>query len=94
MCYPIGLNLAQCHILALDTLYQHLFSTPGRDTNTINQIKHDLAAQRTRTTYGQTSLRRTDLSRTTRNPTYGQTSLRRTDHSRITNVQPDVPTTY
>ena len=32
----------QCHILALDTLYHHLFSTPGRDTTTIDQLKHDL----------------------------------------------------
>ena len=42
MCYPIGVRLAQCHILALDTLYHHLFSTPGRDTITIDQLKHDL----------------------------------------------------
>ena len=42
MCYPIGARLAQRHILALDTLYHHLFSTPGRDTNTVNQLKHDL----------------------------------------------------
>ena len=42
MCYPIGLNLAQCRILALDTLYHDLFSTTGRDTTTIDQIKHDL----------------------------------------------------
>ena len=42
MCYPIGTRLAQCRILALDTLYHHLFSTPGRDATTINQLKHDL----------------------------------------------------
>ena len=42
MCYPIGARLAQCRILALDTLYHHLFSTPGRDATTINQLKHDL----------------------------------------------------
>ena len=42
MCYPIGAKLAQRHILALDTLYHHLFSTPGRDATTINQLKHDL----------------------------------------------------
>ena len=42
MCYPIGARLAQCHILALDTLYHHLFSTPGCDTTTIDQLKHDL----------------------------------------------------
>ena len=42
MCYPIGARLAQRCILALDTLYHHLFSTPGRDANTINQLKHDL----------------------------------------------------
>ena len=36
------LELAQRHILALDTLYHHLFSTPGRDATTINQLKHDL----------------------------------------------------
>ena len=42
MCYPIGARLAQRHILALDTLYHHLFSTPGRDATTTNQLKHDL----------------------------------------------------
>ena len=42
MCYLIGARLAQCCILALDTLYQHLFSTPGRDTTTIDQLKHNL----------------------------------------------------
>ena len=42
MCYPIGARLAQRRILALDTLYHHLFSTPGRDATTINQLKHDL----------------------------------------------------
>ena len=42
MCYPIGARLAQCRILAQDTLYHHLFSTPGRDATTINQLKHDL----------------------------------------------------
>ena len=42
MCYPIGARLAQCRILALDTLYHHLFSTPGRDASTIDQLKHDL----------------------------------------------------
>ena len=42
MCYPIGARLAQCRILALDTLYYHLFSTPGRDATTIDQLKHDL----------------------------------------------------
>ena len=42
MCYPIGARLAQCRILGLDTLYHHLFSTPGRDATTINQLKHDL----------------------------------------------------
>ena len=42
MCYPIGARLAQHHILALDTLYHHLFSTPGSDATTINQLKHDL----------------------------------------------------
>ena len=42
MCYPIGARLAQCHILALDTLYHRLFSTPGRDAITIDQLKHDL----------------------------------------------------
>ena len=42
MRYPIGAKLAQCRILALDTLYHHLFSTPGRDTTTIDQLKHDL----------------------------------------------------
>ena len=39
---PIGARLAQRRILALDTLYHHLFSTPGRDATTINQLKHDL----------------------------------------------------
>ena len=42
MCYPIGVRLAQRHILDLDTLYHRLFTTPGRDTNTIDQLKHDL----------------------------------------------------
>ena len=42
MCYPIGVRPAQRRILALDTLYHHLFSTPGRDTTTIDQLKHDL----------------------------------------------------
>ena len=42
MCYPIGIRLAQRRILALDTLYHHLFSTPGRDATTTNQLKHDL----------------------------------------------------
>ena len=42
MCYPIGVRLAQRRILDLDTLYHRLFSTPGRDTNTIEQLKHDL----------------------------------------------------
>ena len=42
MCYPIGARLAQRRILAQDTLYHHLFSTPGRDATTINQLQHDL----------------------------------------------------
>ena len=42
MCYPIGARLAQRRIPALDTLYHHLFSTPGRDATTIDQLKHDL----------------------------------------------------
>ena len=42
MCYPIGARLAQRHILALEKLYHHLFSTPGRDPTTIDQRKHDL----------------------------------------------------
>ena len=42
MCYPIGARLAQRRILALDTLYHHLFSTPGCDAITIDQLKHDL----------------------------------------------------
>ena len=42
MCYPIGARLAQRRILAQDTLYHHLFSTPGRDATTINQLKHGL----------------------------------------------------
>ena len=42
MCYPIGARLAQRRILALDTLYHHLFTTPGRNATTINQLKHDL----------------------------------------------------
>ena len=32
----------QRHILALDTLYHHLFYTPGCDTTTVDQLKHDL----------------------------------------------------
>ena len=42
MCYPIGARLAQCCLLALETLYHLLFSTPGHDTTTIDQLKHDL----------------------------------------------------
>ena len=42
MCYPIGARLAQRRILALDTLYHHLFSTPGCDATTVDQLKHDL----------------------------------------------------
>ena len=42
MCYPIGARLAQRCILALDTLYHHLFSSPGRDAITIDHLKHDL----------------------------------------------------
>ena len=42
MCYPIGARPAQRRILALDTLYQHVFSTPGRDATMIDQLKHDL----------------------------------------------------
>ena len=38
MCYPIGARLAQRCLLALDTLYHHLFSTPGRDSTTIDQL--------------------------------------------------------
>ena len=42
MCYPIGVKLAQHRILALDTLYHYLLSTPGHDTTTIDQLKHNL----------------------------------------------------
>ena len=42
MCYRIGARLATQRTLALDTLYHHLFSTPGHDTNTIDLLKHDL----------------------------------------------------
>ena len=42
MCYPIGIRLAQRCILDLNTLHHRLFSTPGCDTNTIDQLKHDL----------------------------------------------------
>ena len=42
MCYPIGARLVQCRLLALETLYHHLFSTPGCDTTTIEELKHDL----------------------------------------------------
>ena len=42
MCYPIGARLAQRHLLELEKLYHHLFSTPEHDTTTINQLKHDL----------------------------------------------------
>ena len=42
MCYPIGARLVQRHILAIETLYHHLFSTPGCDTTTIDQLKHNL----------------------------------------------------
>ena len=42
MCYPIGVRLAQRRILDLDTIYHRLFSTLVHDTNTIDQLKHDL----------------------------------------------------
>ena len=42
MCYPIVVKLVQHCILSLDTLYHHLFSTPGHATTTIDQLKHDL----------------------------------------------------
>ena len=42
MCYAIGARLVDCRILAIEPLYHHLFSTPGRDTTTIDQLKHDL----------------------------------------------------
>ena len=42
MCYPIGARLAQRHILALEKLYHHLFSTPGCDSTSIEQLTHDL----------------------------------------------------
>ena len=42
MCYPIRARPAQSRILALDTLYHHLFSTPGHDTTTTDQLKHNL----------------------------------------------------
>ena len=51
MCYPIGARLAQRRILALDTLYHHLFSTPGRNATTINQLTHDLVLWLTHHSY-------------------------------------------
>ena len=42
MCYPIAARLVQRRLLALDTLYHHLFSTPGHDTTTTDQLKHNL----------------------------------------------------
>ena len=44
MCYPIGARLAQHHILALDTLHHHLFSTPGRDA-TMTEFRQPLQVQ-------------------------------------------------
>ena len=42
MCDPIGARLVKRCILALEKLYHHLFSTPGHDSTTIDQLKHDL----------------------------------------------------
>ena len=42
MCYPNGARLATCCILALEKLYNHIFSTPGCDSTSIDQLKHDL----------------------------------------------------
>ena len=42
MCYAIGARPVNRRILAQETLYHHLFSTPGRYTTTIDQLKHDL----------------------------------------------------
>ena len=42
MCYQIGARLATRHILALEKLYHHLFTTSGRDSTCIDQLKHDL----------------------------------------------------
>ena len=41
MCYPIGARLVTCHTLALEKLYHHLFSSPERDSNSIDHLKHD-----------------------------------------------------
>ena len=42
MCYPIGARLAICQTLALEKLYHYIFSTPGHDSTSIDQLKHDL----------------------------------------------------
>ena len=42
MWYPIGARLVTCRILSLEKLYHHLFSTPGRDSTSIDQLKRDL----------------------------------------------------
>ena len=42
MCYQIGARLEMRHILVLEKLYHHLFSTPGRDNTSIDQLKHVL----------------------------------------------------
>ena len=41
MCYPIGAILAR-QTLALETLYHHLFSTPERDSTSIDHLTHEL----------------------------------------------------
>ena len=42
MCYPIGTSFVMRQTLALEKLYQHLFSTPERDSTSIDHLKHDL----------------------------------------------------
>ena len=42
MCSQIGARLAMCHILALEKLYHHIFTTPGHDSTCIDRLKHDL----------------------------------------------------
>ena len=42
MCYPVGARLATRQTLALEKLYNHLFSTPECDSTSIDHLTHDL----------------------------------------------------
>ena len=105
MCYPIGAKLAQPCILSLEKLYHHLFSTPGHDTTTIDQLKQDLVQWLTHHSFEELpdaleyylADPNSDLEGNLAATTHGQTSLQRTDRSHTTNtsyIQPDITTMY